>query len=136
MAIRTVLYKFIKVVSDEALRNPEFAERLQEVLEPPTRTRSRREKGSGKRKTEFGTPRPLNRRPPAVLDPIALAQQGEGVLRAALSSLTLDELKDIVADYGMDQKRLVMKWKTPSRVIDRIVEVSIGRAHKGEAFRS
>ena len=135
MAIRTILYKFIRVVSDEALRNPEFAERLQQVLEPRTQPRSRPTRGSGKRGIESGTSRPRNRRPAAVLDPIALAQQGEEVLRAALSPLTLDQLKNVVADYGMDQKRLAMKWKTPSRVIDRIVEVSINRAHKGEAFR-
>lgn len=80
--------------------------------------------------------RPANRRPPAVLDPIAIAQQGEEILREQLAPLTLDQLKDIVADYGMDQDRLVMKWKMPDRVIDRIVHVSIGRARKGEAFRS
>ena len=80
--------------------------------------------------------RPANRRTPAVLDPVALAVQGKEVLRAALVPLTLGELKDIVADYGMDRERLVMKWKTPNRVIERIVEISITRAHKGDAFRS
>ena len=28
-----------------------------------------------------------------------------------------------------------MKWNTSERVIDRIVEMSIARAHKGSAFR-
>ncbi|MDE0403802.1 MAG: hypothetical protein OXI53_00610 [Nitrospira sp.] len=58
------------------------------------------------------------------------------MLRAELALLTLDQLKDIVADYGMDREKLVMKWKTPNRVIDRIVEISISRAHKGDVFRS
>lgn len=135
MALRTTLYRFIREVSDEAKRNPEFAERLRAALETAS-TKRRRSKASGERKSRSQSSRPANRRPPAVLDPIALAQQGEETLRAELLPLTLEQLKDIVADYGMDQKRLVMKWRTPSRIIDRIVEVAIARANKGEAFRS
>ena len=135
MAIRTTLYKFIREVTEEAKRNPEFAERLRAVLEPPAQTRRRTGK-SRKQAHSSNAARPANRRPAAVLDPIALAQQGEEVLRAELLPLTLDQLKDIVADYGMDQKKLVMKWQSSARVIERIVEVSISRAHKGEAFRS
>lgn len=129
------LYKLARIISDEAKRNPEFAEELRTVLEPPAKAR-RNSKDSRKRSTAAGISRPANRRPPAVLDPVALAQRGEEALRTALSSLSLEQLKDIVADYGMDQKKLVMKWKTPSRVIDRIVEVSISRAQKGDAFLS
>jgi hypothetical protein len=40
----------------------------------------------------------------------------------------------LIADYGMDPGKLVMKWKTPARVVERIIEVAIGRAKKGEAF--
>ena len=135
MLLRTVLRNFVKVVSDEAERNPEFAERLWVVFKSamatrPAKTTSAASGASSK------TSRPANRRPPAVLDPVALAGKGEEVLRAELALLTLDQLKDIVADYGMDREKLVMKWKTPSRVSDRIVEISIKRAHKGDAFRS
>ena len=135
MLLRTVLRNFVKVVSDEAERNPEFAERLWVVFKSamaprPAKTTSAASGASSK------TSRPANRRPPAVLDPVALAGKGEEVLRAELAPLTLDQLKDIVADYGMDREKLVMKWKTPSRVSDRIVEISIKRAHKGDAFRS
>ena len=135
MLLRTVLRNLVKVVSDEAERNPEFAERLWVVFKSamatrPAKTTSAASGASSK------TSRPANRRPPAVLDPVALAGKGEEVLRAELAPLTLDQLKDIVADYGMDREKLVMKWKTPSRVSDRIVEISIKRAHKGDAFRS
>ena len=135
MLLRTVLRNLVKVVSDEAERNPEFAERLWVVFKSamatrPAKTTSAASGASSK------TNRPANRRPPAVLDPVALAGKGEEVLRAELAPLTLDQLKDIVADYGMDREKLVMKWKTPSRVSDRIVEISIKRAHKGDAFRS
>ncbi len=70
-----------------------------------------------------------------MLDPVQLVRSGEQVLRSNLEKLTLDQLRDIVAEYGMDPSRLVMKWNTPERVIDRIVEISIARAHKGDAFR-
>ena len=134
MLLRTILRNLVKVVSDEAERNPEFAEQLWDVLI------SAKSKGCPKRdrivkESGLRGKRPANRRPPAVLDPIKLAEQGEEALRTRLSLLTLDQLKDIVADYGMDQKRLVMRWKRPDRVIDKIVEVSVSRARKGDAFR-
>jgi hypothetical protein len=69
-------------------------------------------------------------------DPVELARQGEAALRARLAGLNLEQLKDVVADYGMDPGKLVLKWKTADRIIDRIVEVSIGRAKKGEGFLS
>ena len=135
MLLRTVLRNFVKVVSDEAERNPEFAERLRGVFKSAMATRPAKadhgDIGAGSK-----TSRPANRRPPAVLDPVAFAGKGEEALRVALAPLTLDQLKDIVADYGMDRERLVMKWKTSNRVIDRIAEISIRRAHKGDAFRS
>ena len=124
---------FGEVVSDGADRNPDFAENLRCVFETsPKRPKKGRSNASA---TGSSGTRRANRRPPAVLDPVALAAQGEERLRAELAALTLDQLKDIVADYGMDRDRLAMRWRTTSRVIDRIVEVAIGRAHKGDAFR-
>jgi hypothetical protein len=34
----------------------------------------------------------------------------------------------------MDQGKLVMKWKTRERIIDRIIEFSMSRAVKGDVF--
>jgi hypothetical protein len=72
----------------------------------------------------------------AIFDPVEVAASGEEVLRSRLAALTVDQLQDIVSEYGMDPGRLVAKWKTPERIIDRIVELAIGRAQKGDAFRS
>jgi hypothetical protein len=36
----------------------------------------------------------------------------------------------------MDPGKLVIKWKKAERIIDRIVEISMARAQKGDAFRS
>ena len=135
MLLRTKLRNFIKVVADEAEQNPEFAKRLQAVLDTVSTTHTvKKSSKSGGANTKGQ--RPANRRPPAVLDPVSFATQGEDILRHELATLTLEQLKDIVAEYGMDRERLVMKWKKPNRVIERIVEISTSRAHKGDAFRS
>jgi len=125
MAIRKVLRDLATAVADEAAHNPQFARRLGEILDPASSQTRRR----------TSSRRPAHRRAPAVLDPVVLAKDGENALRLQLASLDLEQLRDIVAEQGMDQGRLVMKWKTPTRVIDKIVEISIARARKGDAFR-
>ena len=93
--------------------------------------------GSRMRDTRSGDTKPKGgRRTPAVLDPVELARQGEDVLRAQLNMLNREQLRDVVAQYGMDPGRLVMKWKDTNRVMDRIVELALTRATKGDAFRS
>jgi hypothetical protein len=114
------------VILDEADRNPEFAARILDALG---------ESGGGTRDTaRTGKAR---ERPPAVTDPVAvIAEQGEESLRQALGGLSLDQLLDIVAEFGMDPSKLVMKWKKPERVIDHIVENARRRSVKGNAFRA
>jgi hypothetical protein len=80
--------------------------------------------------------RPKNRRPPPVLDPVEVARLRENELRTRLARLSIEQLKDIVAESGMDPGKLVIKWKNADQVIDRIVEISMPREQKGDAFRS
>jgi hypothetical protein len=128
MKLRTKLVDFARAVADQADRDPEFAARLSDILGAAA---------ASKAQTKLtATSRPKNRRPPAVFDPVSVAREGEAVLRARLTVLTFDQLRDIVADYGMDTGKLVMKWKDQARVLDRIVEVSVLRASKGDAFRA
>ena len=127
MKLSTKLNKLAKLVAEAADRDPEFAAGLEELFSASQPTRQ-----SG----QCLPSRPKNRRPAAVLDPVLLAKESEDVLRENLSELSLDQLKDIVADYGMDPGKLVMKWKDPARVIDRIVEMSLERSQKGDAFRA
>lgn len=127
MRTRRKLLELARAVADKAERDPEFAQVLGEILglEP-----SRRDK------KETKDDRPRNRRTPAPFDPVAvLREHGDQELRSCLSALDLEQLKDIVAQYGMDPGKLVMKWKTQERVADRIVELSTKRAQKGDAFR-
>lgn len=124
MNMKRTLNELVRVVVDEAERNPDFARRIEEAL------------GLQEKPKKPTLSRASHRRAPAALDPVELARQGEAALRARLAELNLEQLKDVVADYGMDPGKLVMKWKTADRIIDRIVEVSIGRARKGEGFLS
>jgi hypothetical protein len=125
----------MRVVIEEAERNPDFEALLNDALcsqpskRKPTKAENLDQVDGGKAK------RGKNRRASAVLDPVQVVRDGEPALRSALEKLALEQLRDIVAEYGMDSGRLVMKWNTPGRVIDRIVEMSVVRAHKGNAFR-
>ena len=56
-------------------------------------------------------------------------------MRERLANLTLNQLRDIIAEYRVEPYTLAMKWKTPSRLIDLIMTTIEQRARKGEAFR-
>lgn len=77
------------------------------------------------------------RRAPAKLDPLkALAESGEDGLTIRLEGLDLEQLRDIVAQFGMDPRRLVMRWKDVERVQAHIVATTVQRSRKGDAFRA
>ncbi|NKJ40831.1 hypothetical protein [Novosphingobium sp. SG720] len=133
MTIKKKLTALLREVIAEAEANPAFQERLAQVLgldEKLLKAPIERKRHS--KPTEHK--RPSNRRTPAVLDPVQLARDGEPALREALAKLDIEQLRDVVADYGMDPGKLVMKWRDADRIADRIVEVARGRAQKGSAF--
>lgn len=82
------------LVIKEAENNEVFAEKLELIMLNPEKERKT---GSTKRSG--------NRRDKAVLDPILLAEEGK-LSKEVLEPLTDKELKDIVADYGMDPSKL------------------------------
>lgn len=125
MRLRTALQGLVRAIVEEAERNPDFALRVEKSLGMG---------GEIPAQSDRNTKRGRNRRTPAVLDPIDAARRGEEALRQRLAALGLEQLKDVVADFGMDPGKLVMKWKTPQRIIDRIVEFSMARAVKGDVF--
>jgi hypothetical protein len=142
MSIRERLAKLCEIVVDEAERNSAFRRRFEEAL-GPQHTDLQVVRGDRVRDSKPRDGRPVadlarkrGRRTPAVLDPVGLARQGEEVVRKELSLLNLEQLKDVVAEYGMDPGKLVMKWKDPVRIVDRIVELSLARSTKGDAFRA
>lgn len=134
--LKKKLIKFTEIVLNAAERDPDFKQRLCDIfgVEKPEKKDSNQIQGLKSDGPNIGN-RPKNRRAAALLDPVQVVQDGENALKEALTPLTLDQLRDIVADYGMDTKRLIMKWTKPERVIDKIIEVSVMRAQKGDAFR-
>lgn len=111
---------FLEIL-DEAEANPTFARNLERAL-GATNAESAR------------APRRGARRAPGVLDPFAIYSDGEQALRDALGRLSVEELKDIVAEHGMDQSKLAMKWKSTDRLMDFIITTVGSRARKGRAF--
>jgi hypothetical protein len=117
------LQRLFAVLVEAVKNDPSTARRVEEVLglsEKPSPPRG--EKG--------------NRRSPAPFDPYAEYAAGEELLLSKLRQLDIEALKNIVAQYGMDSSRLVMKWKTPDRIIDQIVVTVRARAQQGDAFRT
>jgi hypothetical protein len=123
-------------VIEEAERNPDFEAALTDALGAGSAKRKPSKEDAAIGQADYSdAKRGKNRRAPASLDPVQVVRDGEPTLRRALEKLSLEDLRDIVAEYGMDPGRLVMKWVSPERVIDRIVEMAVARAHKGNAFR-
>lgn len=138
-AAASALIKLVQVVADEAARTPRFAKALSGAIaaagepvaatEPVPAPAAVRpvEKKPGVRR---------GKRSPGPFDPFAVYRtDGEDALRARLAPLELEQLKDIVAEHNMDYDRLAMRWRTASKLHDRIVERVKAASAKGDAFR-
>lgn len=141
MNVERQLKDLLNVVIDELRQNSVFAERLAKVLGDGATARSvDKHQVPSRRHTSVpnaaGTMRRGNRRAGALVHPLTEIAQGEGHLRSQLDTLDLEQLRDVVAEYGMDPNRLVMKWKDRDRVVDHIVATAANRARKGDAFRA
>jgi len=80
---------------------------------------------------------PKSRRRPSPLDPYAVvADDGVDGLRQRLQALDIEELKDIIAEYGMNHDGRAMSWKDHRRFVNRIIEKVDFGTTQGSAFRS
>lgn len=119
----------VSAVSAEAARNKRLATALSDALGP-----QRMEEKVG---APRAAPTRRTRRSAGPWDPFSVyAEHGEQTLRDRLSALDLEQLRDILAEHGMDTDRLAMKWRDTGRVVNRIVERVMDRAAKGDAFRT
>lgn len=116
------LKRLFAAIVAEAEANPDFAERLSASFRTPQRRRSTASR---------------RRRAPGAFDPFAVAQaEGADGLAIALRALDVDQLKDIVAENGMDPAKLALKWRTPERLVNHILTFVAARERKGDAFRA
>lgn len=139
-----LLRALAEAVIDEASKNAAFAKKIAAILhgESDVNVASQSaDKAATKVPAESAgvkappAKRAGNRRDPAVLNPIEIATQGEEELTLRLNELDEKQLKDIIADYGMDRTKLAMKWRKKERLVNFIVERALARASKGDAFR-
>jgi hypothetical protein len=129
--LAAALESLLDVVANEAAANTKFADALGTALAEITAGPG----GHGAR-----SPRPNSRRggrrPPGPFDPFEVYASGESELRRRLGECDVEALKDIVSEHGMDHDRLALKWKSPERLIERIVDTVAARSRKGDAFRA
>jgi hypothetical protein len=124
------LTRLVAVIADEARRNSEFAARLTAALALATDS-----PGQAQRVSDAKPNRRGRRRAPSVMDPITVMERGEAALRSALADLDIEQLKDVVAEHGMDTSKLALKWKSRERLEGLIVSTVRDRLAKGDVFR-
>lgn len=104
--------------------DPDFAQEIDSLFQILSAKSTSRSK---KRRT---------RRRASVFDPVELYhQKGKKHLRQQLQQLEVDQLKDMIAEHGMDSSRRAMRWKKRDRLIELIVQTASCRARQGDAFR-
>jgi hypothetical protein len=130
------LVALVRVIADEAARNQRFANAIAGALGPATAAVD-------------AAPAPSTGQAPARKDPVRRAKRaagpfdpfevfrdgGEAGLRDRLEPLDVDRLKDIIAEHAMDYDKLAMRWRTPSKLQERIVDRVKALSTKGDAFR-
>ena len=80
---------------------------------------------------------PKRRRQPSPIDPYAIAaRDGVEGLRGELQRLDIEQLKDTIAEYGMNYDGRAMGWKDHHRFVERVIEKTDFGTMQGNAFRS
>jgi len=95
------VWRLFETVLEEAEHNPEFAARLAAAVDGSVPGHD-----PGPRPTRRG-----NRRAPGVIDHFAELERGEDNLRRRLEALDVEQLKDIIAERGMDRSKRALSWK-------------------------
>ncbi|QHG84431.1 hypothetical protein [Rhodococcus rhodochrous] len=133
------LVALVQVIADEAARTPRFAKALAGALSvtaDPSAPTPVAAPAPAARPAAARTSARRSRRAPGAFDPfVVFRESGEATLREQLSTLGVEQLKDIIAEHAMDYDKLAMRWRTPSKLQDRIVERVKALTTKGDAFR-
>lgn len=114
------LNALVNVVLEKAKKDAAFEDALRGAL------------GLGVAKNVKRQPRPI---PVAVLDPIALAQEGK-LEEGVLCELSEQQLRDIITVYGLDLRRQYrINRQKKDWLVDFILKSASEKAKRGEAFR-
>lgn len=129
--VASALSRLTAIVIEESAHNPDFAAKIQFVFAsfsdcPATEKPSTEASDEKKRR---------NRRDPAVLNPFDMIPNDETKLVECLNGLTVEELKDIIAQFGLDPTNRSLQWRKKERLIQGILEATHRKVAKGNAFR-
>ncbi len=136
-AAAVVVLTMARLALQELSQNAEFAAAVRALHSPSASVTVQAPGGSA---PPASAPSPSRRtriaRTPASIDPFdVLRKDGPDGLVTALNTLQLEQLRDIIHQYGMDPDKRAMKWKTASKVRDRIVERALATSSRDNAFR-
>ncbi|WP_449444032.1 hypothetical protein [Ureibacillus acetophenoni] len=152
MKTKIQLTQLLEVILHEMDSNKEFAEKIRGIFNADeqsdqisgdwNRTEDRglsTEDAANNENTATSSTIPKKRsrkRNAALFNPeTILEEQGESVLLESLNQLEVDQLKDIVSEFGMDPGKRVMRLRKKEKFISHIVDVVNHRVQKGKAFR-
>jgi hypothetical protein len=124
-ALLTILNELVKLLSEEAERNSDFANRLDAVLGP------------------LETPKRTTPKQPTKLAQVELpdihsefAARGESEFRLWLRELPVVILHALVRRHDLDATRRSSKWKDPEKLSGYITDQLRSRFSRGSAFLS
>lgn len=125
------LGQLTSVIAEEAARTPRFRTALAAALSDPRPAAQTAPAAPARPRAAARS----TRRAPALFDPVEVYRaDGEAGLRAKLVTLDDKQLKDIIAEQGMDPARQTVRWRT-AKLTGRIMDMVIARTEKGSAFR-
>jgi hypothetical protein len=123
-ALITMLNGLAKLLSDEAGRNPEFANRLDSLLSPL--------------QPEKAAPRPSNKPDQFDLPDVyaELTARGEREFRLWLRDQPVPVLYALIRRHDLDATRRSSKWKDPEKLSAFIADQLRSRLSRGSGFLS
>ncbi|MEM5461569.1 hypothetical protein VSR69_43430 [Paraburkholderia phytofirmans] len=119
----TLLRKLVDAVEDEAARNPDFADKLDEVLRPFQEAAELRTKPASRR---FDDELPDVHK--------ELSKRSDREFRSWLREQAIETLKAIIRREDLDTARRASKWKDADRLADFIADGLRTRMSRGSAF--
>lgn len=125
MEMEKLLKEFCEVIIEEINKNEEFSNKVKKILVENIKI----EKDKLKKKKKVLSEKDI------LINPYEILLEGTEVLENKISKLELQDLKNIVEYYSMDPSKSFKRWRKKERFINLILEVSILRANKGNAFR-
>ena len=123
MNINALLNSLFREISNEIHTNSGFRERIVQTIDKHIGAADKKKVQSHRRK-------------PGPFDPMLLYRAQPETLKSRLEGVSIDELKDIIAEHSMDRIKLAMKWKSKDRLIDLIITTVHSRSQKGDVFRT